>query len=311
MKRKTLILIAVLFPLLAFSQIAEESVQTAIPEQEDTTKIVTIDDIVEETEKMTIQSNLLQHYGKVWSRRSFFNVSYNSSTLVPKEKIVGGDGSTPIGNYNSNWGLSLQYGRSYRLHKKPIGNVLHFYMDFSPLDLSFNHYKIKNDGILYDSEVKFKDIDKYGETSWYYHIPWDLEKYEGSFGMSVGPSLSVLPFAFIKNSRGIHYLKFNMYFRLGYQVSILYIVSEDTADRNTNRKSEAYKTMSDNLKMTWGTGLMTNFGLSLTWKGIGIGYEHRVAHNGYKPVTTGDFGSNRYSFKTSTDRIYVSFRMGK
>lgn len=312
MKKKQLSLMVALFPLLAFSQTAEESVPVPVLEQaKDSTEFVSIEDIIKEKEETTIRSNAIMHFDQVWTRRSFFNIGYNVSTLAPKETIPTGMDDGIVQNRKSNYGFSLQYGRSYRLHKKPIKNILQFYVDYTPIDVSFSHYKIGSESEkLYNSAIKRVVSEKNGAISSYYYIPWDLEKFEGSYGMSVGPSFTVLPFAYIKNNNGLHFLKFNMYFRVGYQASILYMANDDNADINT-AESQDFQNMSNNLKMNWGHGLLTTFGLSVTWKYIGIGYEHRVAQNKYKSVTTRDFGSDTYKFKTSTDRIFISFRMGR
>lgn len=315
MKKKLLSFAFVLLPILALPQVVEDSAPTAILEQEkDSTKFKSIADIVRDKEEETSYFFEQRHNDQLWSRNNYFNISYNASTLIPKEDVISGLG---LGNSvqiaKSNFGISLESGKSYPLHKKkPIYNMLEFYIDFTSIDLSFNHYQMGGDGkYIYNSTQKWTKTDKNGNLSSYYYIPWDLEKYEGSFGMSVGPSFSVLPFRYIKDKNGLHFLKFNMYFHVGYQASILYMVGDDTTDMNTDKASEDFKMMSENLKMNWGHGLLTSFGLSLTWKGIGIGYEHRVAHNKYQPITTGDFGSSSYKFKTSTDRFYISFRMGK
>ena len=313
MKRKLLTLTTFLFPLLVFSQVTEDSTLVQVFEQEkDSMKFVSIADIIKEKEETTSRNDLIKHFDQVWSRRSFFNISYNSSTLVPKEDTPSGVGNATVQNCKSNIGISLQAGRSYRLHKKPIANILQFYIDYSGLDLIYNHYTIEGNGKnIYNSTQKYEVTNaKKGVTHSYYYIPWNLEKHEGSYGMSVGPSFTVAPFTHIPNRNGLHFLKFNMYFRIGYQVSILYMVNNEEADMN-KVEDDDFERMSDNLKMNWGHGLLTNFGLSLTWKSIGIGYEHRVAHNKYKAITTEDFGKDSYKFKTSTDRVYISFRLGK
>ena len=147
----------------------------------------------------------------------------------------------------------------------------------------------------------------------------------------LGPSITVAPFTYLSN-RGLHYIKLNMYFHIGYQASILYMKDKEIGDvqyepyleykatddyysLSDEKKAIIYdhENMKDVLKLNWGHGMLTTFGLSLTWKGIGIGYEHRVAHNKYKSFSTGDneFGSASYKFKTTTDRVFVTFRMGR
>ena len=315
MKRKQLTLAAVLFPILAFSQTITENAPTVVSEQgKDTAEFVSIADIIKEKEETSSRGKVIKHFDNVWGRRSYLNISYNKSTLSPKEDTRTGIGNALVGDIKSNIGVSLQYGKSFRLHKKPIANVLQFYLDYTGIDLSFNHYKIGNEGInVFNSAAKYEVREGRNGTTLnsYYYIPWNLEKYEGSYGMTLGPSITVAPFTHINNKNGLHFLKLNMYFHIGYQASILWMVGNDDADMNPDDNSADFKEISETLKMNWGHGLLTSFGLSLTWKAIGIGYEHRVAQNKWKPASTTEFGSDTYKFKTVTDRIYLSFRLGK
>lgn len=312
MKRKHSTLLAALFPLLVFSQVTEEDSLAFVGRQMvDSTKIESIEDIINEKEYQTTHANLIKHFDKVWKRRSYFNLAFNFSTLYPKGDIDRGDGNL-MPNRKSDWGVSLLWGRNYRLHKKPIVNMIQFYIDFAPVDLCFSHYKIGDEGSnLYNSMREWQtEPDIRGNVSEYHYLPFDLEKFEGSYGLSVGPSVTILPFRYV-GSNGLHFLKLNVYFRVGYQATILYMANEQLADVNKDYSSYEYNAMSNNLKMAWGHGLMSNFGVSLTWKGIGVGYEHRVANNKFLPISTRDFGDRSYNFKTSTDRIFISFRMGR
>lgn len=323
MKIKLLTITAVLIPQLVFPQIPEETSVIINQQERDTTEFVSIEDIIKEKEEMTSQTSLINHYNNVWSRNKYFNISYNSSTLSPQGVYDNGLGiAEPVKDFKSNIGISLQQGKSYRLHKKPLWNLLHFYIDYSPLDLSFNHYKGKGDGNLYDSSKKFTDEE---DNKNYFYMPWNLEKYEFSYGMTLGPSITIAPFTHLKKANGLHFLKINLYYHIGYQGSILYIVNNEDADmnpqktyvydsnteNNNNDLYYMYNSMEDNLKMNWGHGLMTSFGVSMTWKNIGIGYEHRTVNNRFKSFIPSEFGSNTYKFKTTTNRIYISFRMGR
>lgn len=313
-KRKLLTLTVLLFPLLAISQTVLENAPTTVPGQEkDTTTFVTIADIIKEKEETSSRGNVIKHFNDVWGRRSYLNISYNSSTLSPKENVKTGIANELVEDFKSNIGVSLQYGKSFRLHKKPIANILQFYLDYTGIDLSFNHYQIGDDKFIFNSAAKYEVPNGKNGTSTtsVHYIPWNLEKYEGSYGMTLGPSITVAPFTHIKNKNGLHFLKFNMYFHIGYQASILFMSGNDDVDMNTDRKSNDFKVVSEALKMNWGHGLLTSFGLSLTWKAIGVGYEHRVAQNKFKSASTTEFGSDTYKFKTATDRIYLSFRLGK
>lgn len=307
MNRIKLTIVAALLPLLAFSQttVVEGTSAQPVEPQKDSTEFVSVADIVKAQEDIYMHRNTEKHFSKVWSRRSFFNFGYNSSKLIPKQDITTGLGTGNVQRTKSDFGFSLQYGRSYRLHKKPILNMLQFYIDYTSIDVTFNHYKA-GDAPVYDSKQERSVTDSRGKPSTYYYIPWDLERFEGSYGMSLGPSFTVLPFRYVNNDQ-LHFLKFNMYFRVGYQASILYMSNNYELDKNHIPDSK----VDESLIMHWGHGLLTSFGLSLTWKGIGIGYEHRVAYNRYKSFTTSTFGNDIYKFKTSTDRIFISIRMGR
>ena len=320
MKRKQLTIAAVLFPLMVFSQ-TPEGTSSLFNEQEiDTTEFVSIEDIIKEKEEITSHANLINHFNSVWARRKFFNISYNISTLSskdPKGYDIGlGLGEEDL-SFKSSVGVSLQQGKSYRLHKKPILNLLQFYLDYTPLDLSFNHYKSGDVSVgLYNSAAKHPEGEEVIE--YYHNVPWNLEKYEVSYGMTLGPSITIAPFTHLKNMNALHFLKINMYYHVGYQGSVLFMSNNEKGDINPDKyssdyeKVKNYNEMKEGLKMNWGHGLVTSFGVSMTWKNIGVGFEHRVANNKFKPVrSSADFGSNTYKFKTTTNRIYVSIRMGK
>jgi hypothetical protein len=70
-----------------------------------------------------------------------------------------------------------------------------------------------------------------------------------------------------------------------------------------------YKAMESNLKMSWGHGMIQSFGINLSWKAIGIAYEHRTGKIKYKAMNTSDFGKNEYEFDNATNRISLQIRM--
>ena len=311
MKKKFLTLVATMFSIGAMAQVPESSYTTATAQRPDTVEITTIDDIIREQQENATRNSTTRHYAQVWGRRSYFNISFCNSALNPKEDIATGIGTDLVEKVRSNWGASITYGRSYRLHKRPIGNILQFYIDYTGIDLNVSHYAIGGDGKnVYDSSKQWPSTDEDGNTENHYYIPWNLEKYEGSFGMTLGPSLTVAPFTSLPNQNA-HFLKFNIYYHLGYQASVIYMINEKDADVNQTKNSNGYKDMKDNLKMLWGHGLLSTFGFSITWKTIGIGYEYRLAHNKYKSVSPSDFGDSSYKLNTSSNRIFLSLRLGR
>lgn len=302
MKRKITLLLSCVFSIVAFAQIEQDNKTVNIDWKEDSTEITTINDIIKVQQQLTSRSDEEQHFTSVWGRRGFFNFSYNTTTLSPKNTITTEVGTVP--NFKSDWGISIQYGRSYRLHKKPITNVALFNIDYTGIDLNVNHFKAEGNGKgLYDSSQTFTE----GGNN-YYYTPWNMEKFEANYGMSLGPSLTLAPFNLTSN-KALHFLKINVFFHVGYHVSFLYMPNDKEADINTDKNSEGYETMGSNLKLDWGHGVITSFGFNVSWKVIGVGYEHRNGNMKYKSINTGDFSKKEFDFKSATNRIYLQIRM--
>lgn len=306
MKRKITLLLSCVFSIVAFAQIEQDNKTVSIDWKEDSTEITTINDIIKVQQQLTSRSDEERHFSSVWGRRGYFNFSYNSTKLSPKGNIQTADPSISGGvpEFKSDWGVSIQYGRSYRLHKKPIGNIALFNIDYTGIDLNVNHFKAEGNGKeLYNSNNTFNDN---GDS--YYYTPWNMEKYEANYGMTLGPSLTLAPFN-LTNSKGLHYLKFNIFFHVGYHVSFIYMPNDKEADVNTDTTSEGYEKMRNNLKLDWGHGMITSFGFNVSWKAIGIGYELRNGNMKYKSINTGDFSKKENEFKSTTSRIYLQIRM--
>lgn len=308
MKRKFLTLAVCLFSMMTFAQQEnEDSRLLNIDWKEDSTEITTINDIIKVQQELTSFNATGQHFETVWSYRGYFGISYNNTTLSPKENILTGVGKEIVPDFKSDWGVSIQLGRSYRLHKKPIANVAQFNIDYTGIDLNVNHFSAEGNGKnLYDSSNKYTKEDG-NKTKEYYYTPWNLEKLEANYGMTLGPSLTLAPFTYINNP-ALHHLKFNLFYHIGYHVSMLYMLNDENADKNTN-SDEDHKKMADNLKLDFGHGMINSFGINMTYKAIGIGYEHRTGKLTYQSLTTSDFGKEKYDFNSTTNRVYVQIRM--
>ena len=314
MKKKLIFSITCLIAICAYGQdVNEPNLPMTFNWQEDTTEVTTINDIIRMQQDVTNKKFAESHYRDVWSRKGYFNISYNSTTLTPDQSIPTGVGGNVVPEFKSDWGVSLNIGRSYALHKSPIANMLQFNFDFTYIDLNVNHFKHEGDGKnLYDSrEVLPGTTDKF-------FTPWNLEKYDFNYGMSVGPSISIAPFT-STNVSGLHHIKLNAFFHVGYHVSLLYMLNDEEADSNPYRNMgddpaeiiavERFEKMKDNLKLDLGHGLITSFGFSVTWKFIGLGYEHRSGSLEYKSLSKNDFSNEKYKFKSSTNRVFIQFRM--
>lgn len=306
MKRKLIFILTCLLSTGVFAQVENDDNKVVIDWSEDSTDITTIQDIIKVQQQVTNRNVTEQHFADVWGRRGYFNFSYNTTKLSPKGNYPNGLDNSPVGELKSNWGASIQYGRSYRLHKKPIGNVALFNIDYTGIDLNVNHFEaIGNGTYKYNSSIK-QTIKEDGKDNEYYNLPWNMEKYEVNYGMTLGPSLTLAPFNLLSGN-GLHYIKFNIFYHIGYNISMIYSPNDKKLDEN--QSGEDFQAMESNLKMAWGHGMMQSFGFNISWKAIGIGFEHRSSTIKYKAVNTKDFGKNEYEFSSATNRISLQIRM--
>ena len=228
MKKLLILSMISLFGIDAIGQnVTELDRQANIDWSEDSTEIMTVEDIVKTQQGLTSNQFEESHFKDVWSRKGYLNLSYNTTTLKPDETISTGVPSVNGGivpELKSKWGVSLQLGRNYKLHKKPIANILQFYIDYQYIDLNLNFFEQDGNG-LYDTSQRLPSDSKK------FYIPWNLKKYEVNYGMALGPSFTVAPFNTM-SSKGLHYLQFNMWYNIGYHASLLLMKNDEDADIN-------------------------------------------------------------------------------
>lgn len=281
--------------------------------EEDSTGVASVSDIVKMQQEVLSNKQAGKHFQNVWKRRSFFNMSWTESKMKYKgDKKTGND----IDDFKSDWGVTLQSGTNYRLHKKPIAKMINIALDYSWLNLNVNHIKDADheDGeFLYNSTKRNVVSGESGKTDEYYVYPWKLEKYEANYGMTLGPSITIAPFVPL-GVKQLDYLKIQAYYHIGYSASFLYTLNKEKFDENQNpsqSNADAYKdynTMKDNLKLQWGHGMTSTFGFNIFWKRVGIGYERTTGTFKYKNFNTGDFGREKTKFTNEYSRIYLTIR---
>jgi hypothetical protein len=304
--KKTLIVVgACLMATVSPAQVVDGNEDKNIDWQEKQSEIVTLDDIIRDEQSVTQRKLTLEHYQNVWGGRTYLNLSHVNDKLKPDETIPTGLG-TNVGDFKSDWGAALTIGRNFRLHKRAIANVAQFNLDFTFFDLNVNHFKAENGGKdVYDSRKKTTDNN--------YYTPWNLEKFEGSFGMNIGPSLTIAPFTYT-NSAALHFIKFNIYWHMGYHISGVLMNNNhaDEADMNKAGNADYVKldqeTMDKKGLIDWGLGVTRHFGFNVSWKFIGLGYETRTTSLKYTSMDDDRFGDGKYKFKTSQNRLYLQFR---
>lgn len=281
-------------------------------EKEDTSEIVTLKDIITRQSLVRQGQQNASHIKSVWGRQVHFNVSMNNATLETNNQI----NSEGIANqtYKSDWGVGIQWGETFKLHKKPITGMIMFGIDFDWMDLNVNHFKADSEDYKYNSAEPYRTDVSTNDPIFYY--PWGLEKYEVNYGMSIGPSISVAPFQKV-GKKWLDYFKINMYYHIGYAASLIYSDKFKDLDMNFNPNptDPDYENlfylksrMEGPIRAQWGSSMFTEFGVELSWKFIGIGYSAYSSTVKYKPIDTDNFDNGKTEFKNKNNRIYLTFK---
>ena len=330
MRKKLATIVLSMFAVAAMAQ-DTDSRKANIDWKEDSVEITTIKDIVRTQQAVTSRTATAAHFDKVWKNHGFFNVAYHTkATLDPVatynllkknneeakyiETGVAYNGRKAP-KYTNNWGASIMAGKNIKLHK-PIANTLQFNIDFTGIDLSVSHYSTEpgeNDDKkgVYDSKATFDFKNEKGVSKGdrrYSH--WNLEKYDISYGMSIGPSFTLAPFTYVKDARGLHFVKFNVYYHVGYNVAMMLMLGDSDSDVSADGTEESDRLNENQLLL--GHNLYQTFGFNMTWRRIGFGYEHRWGNLKYKNlIAKSEYGEYSYKFNTTINRIYFTYRFGK
>lgn len=133
---------------------------------------------------------------KIWKNRSkYFNLGYVKQSLVFKDF-----GDEKLKN---DFGVSISWGKTYYLHKKPLLGMLKFGLDWSWVDLNYSKYTI--------SEPEEPGSGSVGDIM---DETIDIGNHQLEYGMQVGPSITINP---------VHELKISLYFRLTPSYSMMYL----------------------------------------------------------------------------------------
>ena len=273
----------------------------------DTTAVTTLSDIIAMESQSKINNDNSTRLRSIWDKNTFFNISYNTTKLSSDEFPLE-IGKTPY-EFKNKLGVGIQWGQTFNFHKKPLGSVVFIGLDYTWMDLNFNQYDhvsiavppvdgttegtISDDGTAegtISDEAPTINLD--GDVL---PMPWNQKKMSLNYGMSIGPSLTLYPFAPLHRN-GTDKIRLQFYFHVGYSIGGTMI--KEVIDRTGEKKD----------KLAWGHGLFTSYGANLTWNAIGVGYEWRNDNNiNYKHVNK-EFGTNKMKFKEKTSRVYLQFR---
>lgn len=171
--------------------------------------------------------------------------------------------------------MSLSWGKTYYLHKKPLFGMMKFGLDWSWLDINYAK-----------SSIDDFDMETY-ET-----ITDDIHQAE--FGMQFGPSVTVNP---------VHHLKVGAYFRVTPSYSLLYL--DETVHHHyvtfcNAGLTVAWKVVSLGAEWRWGTAKYDGMTFD----------ESEFDEDDMSDPSVDDVLKNvpDRKFKTSSFRIYFGFR---
>ena len=250
--------------------------------------ITTLKDIIAVQQDLINREQYSAHIGNVWKRAGFFNLIYHYPGTMTFTDTGSGTVGANAPKFTAKYGFGIQSGKNHKLHKKPIGNMFAINLDFLPLDLYCNIYKDNNTKLPYGTP---EDMDSNG---------WDYKMFEINYSMSLGPSLTLAPLVPTK-IRGLGFFKINAYFHVGYCAALVLL-------NGTKEKSTVGG-------LDFGHGLYTSYGATLSWKAIGVGFEHRSGTSKYMSIRDNSSSKNNnlatldgYKILSAQNRIFINFR---
>lgn len=189
---------------------------------------------------------------KIWSRRRYFTFNY-----VTSQKLTATDKSIDFLKQTADFGAGITLGKTYYVHKNPLGGMVKFGIDWTYIDLTYVKYKKTFDGLsTTESGDDYSGTDSDDDDE-----SLNFGNHQLEYAMAIGPSVTVNP---------IDYLKVAAYFRYMPTGSLLLHNSE----------------------VSFGFVNGFAFGMSASWKALTIGFESRWAHGKYSNFDTEDFDAN-------------------
>lgn len=255
MKKNLLIALFATFGLCASAAAQEVRQSQAEVERDSLQQVVTeLSDQVEEARQAELNT-------AIWKNRAkYFNVGY----VIQNSKPV-----DPGYEYRSKLGVSLVWGRTYYLHRKPLARMIKFGLDFSWMDLNYAKYSdmrsVGSDGAAGGN----KDLN--------------LGAHQLEYGLQFGPSVTINP---------VDHLKISAYFRVVPSASL--VLLEDNINANyatffATGGAISWRVISLGVEGRWGQARYSNFSMA-----DDAGSMH--------------IQSGKSKRKTSAVRIYVGFR---
>ena len=260
-----------------FAQEADSEVQSSQREDSLLQVVNELSDRVQKTEDAARNE-------RIWKKRAkYFNIGYiTNQTLTDKVDAEA--------EWKSDFCVSLPFGKTYYLHKKPLLNMIKFGIDATWFELSYAKYSEPDVFAEGGSYTRAYNDYSSGYDD-YYEEDFDLGIHQIDASMHVGPSVTVNPVGDLKVAAYFHYVP-----------TYSMVVIDDS----------------------FGHGYVSNFafGASVAYKAISVGIEHRWAkkatYNGLSFDEEGmdydapDFEdvieSDKWKMKSKSFRVFLSFR---
>lgn len=241
-----------------------------------------------------------ENLDKIWKQRKHFTISIGSQNLT---NLDGNDEAAY--KRKSTTAISMQMGKTFNLHKKPLANMVRIGLDWNYIEFHYAEYKKSN------------GIESYSLS----RGPWDDDDYDDDYddmlggvkdqftnlgcyqidgGMAIGPSVQVTPFYTI--GKGLEYVKAFTYFHLIPSFSgLLFSENDDT--------KFGYTAV---MNLSWGIGI--------SWRSVAIGFETRWGSGKYDMSAFDDegdadlmdmgslFKSDKVKYKTTSSKLTLSLR---
>ena len=189
---------------------------------------------------------------RIWKKRAkYFNFGFVKQSLASKDNY---------GKYTSDFGVSLNWGKTWYLHKKPLANMIKIGLDWTWMDL--NNVKYNS---LTDELYNEYDWNGYGDYYEEGDEDFSIGCHQLEYGMQIGPSVTINP---------VHDLKIATYLR--FQPSFSALILDD----------EGY----------YGFVPFFNFGMSVSWKALSFGLEGRWGNAKYHGISVDDEGDDYSDF---------------
>lgn len=232
---------------------------------------------------------------RIWKRKKGLVIGWVNQTLsAPDGEVINPDGTS---RWKSNVGVNLRlFDRTWYVHKA-IAGMVRFGIDFA-VDMNYAQYK-KSKGVKLSmgdddgfDDGFGDDFDNFDEPS----LDFDLGMHQLDGGLSVGPSVTVVPFYWLDN-RHLDDIKVSLYYH--------FLPSYSGIIRSGD----------DDTEVASAFNLFGTVGGKISWKFLTLGVEHRQGSAKYDSfglgLGEGDGESavpdGKIKYKTKSTRFYLKF----